>query len=284
MSGTLYLVATPIGNLGDFSFRAVETLKKCDYILCEDTRHSRHLFSNYQIDRPLKSYHKFNEARTEKTIIEDLSAGKIIGLVSDAGTPGISDPGGRLVALCKENNLNIQVIPGACAPIQALILSGFDTSRFQFLGFLPRQHSVLVAIIHEMSSYPGVSVCFESPHRLLDVLKLIHTLHPSLKLAIGRELTKKFEEILTGNAEELLRLFSEKSVKGEIVLLFDGRSSQTEKIWTDEEIIEQVKKLQHEAKLSLSDATKQIAEKCKLKKRDVYQLLHKIEKENEQSK
>lgn len=141
----LFLVATPIGNLSDITFRAIETLKSCDYILCEDTRHSRPLLTHYDIQKPLKSFHKFNEALKEDHIIKDLQDGMKIALVSDAGTPGISDPGLKLVQRCREEGIDVVAIPGACAAIIALSCSGFDTNRFQFFGFLPKKLENCVA-------------------------------------------------------------------------------------------------------------------------------------------
>lgn len=215
----LYLIATPIGNLNDITLRAIETLKSCDLVLCEDTRHSRKLTSHYNISTPLKSYHKFNEAKMENIVIELLQAGKSIALISDAGTPGISDPGARLVKLCRERGLPVTSLPGPCAAITALTLSGLDTERFQFVGFLPKKKSELKAILQECCRYPGTTIAYESPHRLKNVLSLIQEMAPSKRVSVARELTKIYEELQTGTAAELLLRWQESEVKGEIVLL-----------------------------------------------------------------
>ncbi len=218
----LYLVATPIGNLGDITFRAVEILKSCDYILCEDTRHSLRLLQHYSIQKHLTSYHMFNEASREKKVIEDLQSGKIIALISDAGTPGIADPGMRLVKKCREENLKVEGIPGPCAAIQAITCSGMSTERFQFWGFLPKTSGRLQSQLEEILTYSGTTICYETPHRLLKVLEVLKRLAPERKIGVARELTKKFEEVRTGTASELLVEWKTRSVKGEIVLLISG--------------------------------------------------------------
>ena len=218
----LYLVATPIGNLGDITFRAVEILKSCDYILCEDTRHSLRLLQHYSIQKPLISYHMFNEASREQKVIADLEAGKNIALISDAGTPGIADPGMRLVKKCRDENLKVEAIPGACAAIQAITCSGMSTERFQFWGFLPKTSGRLQTQLEDILKYPGTTICYETPHRLLKVLEVLKRLAPERKICVARELTKKFEEVLSGTPSELLLEWKNRSVKGEIVLLIKG--------------------------------------------------------------
>ena len=220
----LYLVATPIGNLGDFSFRAVETLKSCDYILCEDTRRSGILLKHYGIDVRMRSFHMFNEARKEDEVIEDLKNGKKIALISDAGTPGINDPGERLVQRCKKEELPLSAIPGPCALITALTLSGLPTAKFQFLGFLPKKPSHHKRAIQEMLDYAGTSICYESPFRLIKSLKKICELDKDRTVCVARELTKTFEEVFTASAENTLAHFQKKTVKGEIALLINGKN------------------------------------------------------------
>ncbi|NGX54620.1 MAG: Ribosomal RNA small subunit methyltransferase I [Chlamydiae bacterium] len=215
----LYLIATPIGNLADITVRGLKTIEECDYLLCEDTRHSRRLLSHYDLRKPLKSYHKFNEAKREEEIIKDLKSGITIGLLSDAGTPGISDPGGRLVKKCRELALEVCAIPGPCSPIVALVASGLDTTRFQFVGFLPRKKGKLTKILEESLAYPGTTICFESPHRILKSLKVLGDLAPDRKVVVARELTKKFEEYAQGTATELLEKWKTSPPKGEIILM-----------------------------------------------------------------
>jgi 16S rRNA (cytidine1402-2'-O)-methyltransferase len=163
----LYIVATPIGNLRDIGLRALDLLKTCDYILCEDTRRSRILLRHYAIDLPLVSYHQFNEAKKLESIVADLEAGRSLALISDAGTPAISDPGHRLIVACRSRALPMTVIPGACALIAALVLSGFATDRFQFVGFLPKKSGQRKRLLTEMLSYEGTSICYETAPRLL---------------------------------------------------------------------------------------------------------------------
>jgi 16S rRNA (cytidine1402-2'-O)-methyltransferase len=225
----LYLIATPIGNLGDISFRAIEILKSCDYLLCEDTRHSVLLLQKYEIKKPLKSYHKFCEARKETEIMEDLKNGKTIGLITDAGTPGIADPGERLVASCVVHSIPVVPIPGPCALIQALCASGLETSLFQFCGFLPKKSGQLQKAIANILEYPGTSICYESPMRILRVLKEIYSQDSQRQIVIARELTKKFEEFIHGTAEEILNLLDQRVIKGELVLLVQGKVQKKEK-------------------------------------------------------
>lgn len=218
----LYLVATPIGHLQDITLRALEGLKACDYLLCEDTRHSSRLLQRYEIHKPLKSYHKFNLARREAEILSDLKAGKIIGLLSDAGTPAISDPGQELVAACRRESIPVTALPGPCAAIVALSASGFDATRFQFVGFLPKKPKALEAVLRECLTYPGTSIAYESPYRLLKVLLRLQTLEATRSLCVARELTKTFEEFRFGTASELHDYFTHHPLKGEIVLLFSA--------------------------------------------------------------
>ena len=173
----LYLVSTPIGNLSDITHRAIETLKSVDYILCEDTRRSSILLKAHGITTHLKSFHKFSEKREEERVVENLKSGKSIALISDAGTPGIADPGQRLVARCRKEGISVTSLPGPSAPIVALTLSGFSMERFQFLGFLPKKTSERKQLLNSMLFYSGVSIFFESPKRIQATLKEIDTLH-----------------------------------------------------------------------------------------------------------
>lgn len=273
----LFLVATPIGNLSDISLRAIETLKTCDYILCEDTRHSGILLHHYEIQKPLKSFHKFNEASKADTILDDLRAGKQICLISDAGTPGISDPGADLVKLCVEQKLAVTAIPGPCAAIQALSCSGLPTDRFQFWGFLAKKENDLKKELHAILSYPGSTICYESPHRLLSVLKLIGEIEPQRQLVVARELTKKFEEIIRGTASELLERWETGAVKGEIVLLIAPASPDEHQDWSAWTPEEHVHWIQETYKLSLKEAIKLAADLRGVPKRQLYQQVHGLE-------
>lgn len=207
----LYVIGTPIGNLGDISLRAIETLKTCRYVLCEDTRTSRVLLKKYDIDVKLVSFHKFNEKSREDQVIQDLENGFDVGLISDAGTPGVSDPGYRLLRRCLEMGLSPCPIPGASS-LTALLSICPPKGKVQFLGFVPRKG--LNGFIERLIDYDGMSIVFESPHRIRKFLAL---LPETFEVVLGRELTKKFEEILFGSPKEVLEKLSEK-VKGELVV------------------------------------------------------------------
>lgn len=218
----LYLIATPIGNLKDITLRALEILANCDYVLCEDTRHTRNLCNHYNVKVPLKSFHLFNEKAKEQAVIDDLKMGKEIGLVSDAGSPGISDPGERLVKRCREEGLDVIPVPGPCAAIAALSTSGLSSTRFQFFGFLPRKKGKLKKILEKILLYEGTSICYESPFRLLSTLKVLVDLEPTRPCAVARELTKKFESHVQGSALQVMQHFLQSTPKGEIVILIAG--------------------------------------------------------------
>ena len=215
----LYLISTPIGNLSDFSARAISTIEMCDYLLCEDTRHSRILLSHYNLKKPLRSYHLFNEAERTKEVVEDLHNGLKIGLLSDAGTPCISDPGYKLVSTCRELDLEVCPIPGPCALIAALSSSGFSAMRFQFIGFLPKKKGKLSSLIQEALDFPGTSICYESPFRMKATLQALKNLAPTRPIFVAREITKKFEQYYRGTPESLLPIWEKAPPKGEFVLL-----------------------------------------------------------------
>jgi 16S rRNA (cytidine1402-2'-O)-methyltransferase len=269
----LYLVSTTIGNLADMTFRAVETLQSCDYILCEDTRHSLPLLKHYNIHKPLKSYHKFNESAQVDSIIQDLESGQNIALISDAGTPGISDPGARLVEACIAKQIIVQAIPGPCAAIQALSCSGLSTERFQFVGFLPRKEGEIRRLLQDLLNYKGTTICYESPHRLLDILTLIHEMDPHRLLVVARELTKKFEEFQRGTPSQLLEHWANQAPKGEIVLLISG-STSSEQEWLNWSPEEHVEIVQNTYGLTKQEAIKVVADLRGVPKRQIYNQLH----------
>lgn len=270
----LYLVATPIGNLSDITFRAIETLKACDYILCEDTRHSVQLLSHFGIQKPLKSFHKFNESEKENQIIEHLKTGQKIAIISDAGTPGISDPGSQLVQRCVQEGIEIVAIPGACAAIAAITCSGFNTERFQFFGFLPKKSSELKSVLRDLLTYPGTTICYESPHRLLNLLEVLHELAPNRKMAVARELTKKFEEICRGTPSELSEKWKEREVKGEIVFLISGEDNSKMQDWEKLTPAEHVAFLEETYQITRNEAIKLAAATRGVPKRHLYNKLH----------
>lgn len=261
----LFLVATPIGNLSDITFRAVETLKNVDYILCEDTRRSGILLKHYGIEKPLKSFHKFSEMRLEDLVIADLKQGKSIALISDAGTPGISDPGQKLVEHCRQQQLPVTSLPGPSAPIVALTLSGFKMDRFQFLGFLSKTASERKAALIGAIFYPGVSIFFESPQRIHKTLEEIAKLGPEHEVAVVREITKIHEECLKGKAKDLI----EKEIRGEVVLIIEGNAKVEYKLSP----VEHVHQLQEEFALSKQEAIKLAADLRGVSKKAVYSCL-----------
>jgi 16S rRNA (cytidine1402-2'-O)-methyltransferase len=264
----LYLVSTPIGNLADLTYRAVTVLKTCDYILCEDTRHSRFLLDHYQIQAPLKSFHKFNESSAEDLIIEDLKNGKTIALISDAGTPLISDPGQELVTRCRTEGIPITALPGACAVIDALVLSGLPAAPFQFIGFLPKKEKELQTVLSQALLYNGTTIAYESPHRIQETLSAIDLLSSDRKLCVARELTKMHEECLLGTAKELLLKFEKHSPRGEMVLMISPPSESIS--YEHLSLQELVEMLQQDLHLSKQEAIKMAAQMRHIPKREVY--------------
>jgi 16S rRNA (cytidine1402-2'-O)-methyltransferase len=222
----LYLVATPIGNLGDISGRALEILRTVDLIAAEDTRHSGNLLKHFEIKARLTSYHQHNEARRTAELIEELSAGRSIALITDAGMPGVSDPGHRLLRACIERGLPYSVIPGPSAVLTALIGSGFDSSQFFFGGFLPVKSGQRERELTHAAERSETTVFFESPHRLLKTLDAATRILSDRKLCVARELTKQFEEYRIGDAATLLTHYSAHPPKGEIALVIDSVSSK----------------------------------------------------------
>ncbi len=221
----LYLVATPIGNLGDVTLRALETLSACDVIYCEDTRVSVRLLERYGIKKPLKALHDHNEADLAPKLVGDIKAGQSLCLVSDAGTPLISDPGYRLVKACADAGVMVTGIPGASAVPTALQLSGLATDRFTFVGFLPQTSATRRQLLEELGTAQGTLVAYESPHRLRDALADIAALYPTRAVAMARELTKLHEEVLRGTALDILqKLSARETIKGECVLVIAGQT------------------------------------------------------------
>lgn len=266
----LTLVATPIGNLGDISLRAIEALGEAELILCEDTRHSRPLLQKHGIDCPLKSYHMFNEAESIPRLVEEMLAGKRMALISDAGTPGISDPGERLVQACIDAGVPVTAVPGPCALVHALICSGLDSSRFQFLGFVPKKASERNNALKDALHYPGTSIFYESPRRLLSTISAIGELDAQRQVVVARELTKAFETFHRGTPEELLAQWADSDPRGECVLLVAGGSRDD---WSDLSLEDHVSQMEGSG-LSRSDAIKEVAKMRGLPKRQVYQAVH----------
>lgn len=268
----LFLVATPIGNLSDISFRAIETLKNSDLILCEDTRHSLKLLSHYEIQKPLRSYHKFNENEKVTEIIALLKEGKTISLISDAGTPLISDPGNILVQACITASIEVIAIPGPCALIHALTCSGLPSDRFQFIGFLPKKDKELRSTLNELIIYLGVSIAYESPERIEKTVQTLTEIDPSIAICISRELTKKFETHLRGTAAEIAHLLKQQPIKGECVLLIQGAAPKVD--FSSLTIEDHVQEIEKVYQVSKREAIKIVATLRNLNKRDLYNSFH----------
>ena len=217
--GTLYLVATPIGNLEDITLRALRVLRECDVVAAEDTRRTGQLLKHYGISKPLISCFAFNEARRSEEILERLRSGQRIALVTDAGSPGISDPGERVVRAARAAGARVEPVPGPCALVAALTASGLPTDEFHFVGFLPHKSGQRRRQLESLRNVAGTLVLYESPYRIEKLLEELNVVFPERTVMLARELTKKFEEFLRGMSSELLALVARKPIKGEFVVL-----------------------------------------------------------------
>jgi 16S rRNA (cytidine1402-2'-O)-methyltransferase len=217
--GTLYLVATPIGNLEDITLRALRTLKECDVVAAEDTRRTGQLLKHFGISRPLLSYFQFNEARRSEEIVQRLRDGQKVALVTDAGSPGISDPGERVVRAAIAAGLRVEPVPGPSALVAALTASGLPADEFHFVGFLPHKSGQRRNQLEQLKTVPGTLVFYESPYRVEKLLGELGEVFPERQVVLARELTKKFEQFLRGQPAELLAALRQRSVKGEFVVL-----------------------------------------------------------------
>jgi len=219
----LYVIGTPIGNLGDVTLRALETLRSADVVAAEDTRHSGILLKHYGIQKPLVSYHEHNEAMRTAQLIERIAANQNVALITDAGTPGISDPGARLIRECIKRQLPFTIVPGPSSILTALVGSGFAAEKFFFGGFLPTKSGQRARELRLAADRAETSIFFESPFRILKTLAACFEIIPDRQLCVARELTKKFEEFRRGKASELITHYEARPPKGEIVLLISGR-------------------------------------------------------------
>jgi 16S rRNA (cytidine1402-2'-O)-methyltransferase len=221
---TLYLVATPIGNLEDITLRALRTLKECDVVAAEDTRRTGQLLKHFGMFKPLLSYFQFNEARRSEEIIERLRRGEKVALVTDAGSPGISDPGERVVKAAIAAGFRVEPVPGPCALVAGLTASGLPTEEFHFIGFLPHKSGQRRRELERLKSFAGTLVLYESPYRVEKLLLELNELFAGRQVVLAREVTKKFEEYLRGTAAELLEVLKKRSLKGEFVVLVAGEA------------------------------------------------------------
>ncbi len=224
--GTLYLVATPIGNLGDITVRAIEVLKSVDLIACEDTRHSRVLLDHFGIKRPLTSYHDFSEKQRASGILEKIKNGTNVALISDAGTPGIADPGYRLITGAIREGIRLESLPGASAFLSALVISGLPADRFVFEGFFPVKSGQKKTKLLLLKDETRTVIFYESPHRILKTLETLKEALGDIEIVVARELTKKFEEVLRKKVSDMIAYFSDKKVLGEFVVLFNLASQK----------------------------------------------------------
>lgn len=228
--GIVQLVCSPIGNLGDITYRAVEALKQASLIACEDTRHSRRLLQHYDIDKPLIALHEHNETAQSIQLVERVAAEQIkLCYLTDAGSPGISDPGYRLVEAALQTGVKVEVLPGPSAVTTALAGSGMPPDHFSFSGFLPVKSGRKESTLREALDQPGTAIFFESPHRIIKTLLVIDRLEPERQVCVARELTKKFETYHRGTAQELITELDKGTVKGEITLLIEGLTRKNKK-------------------------------------------------------
>ena len=280
MAGTLYLCATPIGNLDDMTLRVLKLLETADIIAAEDTRNTLKLLNHFEIKTPMTSYHEHNKAEKGPKLVERLLVGENIALVTDAGMPGISDPGADLVKLCYEAGVPVTVAPGASAAVVALVLSGLDTRRFVFEGFLPMEKKERRAVLSTLEKEHRTMIFYEAPHRLLDTLEELEKIFGSdREMAAIRELTKKFEEVRRGTLAEIKAHFTAQPPKWEFVLVFAGYTLQQQRQAAQEswESVSIEEHMEHYLSQNYSekDAMKQVAKDRGVSKREIYSYLHK---------
>ncbi|XP_010461471.1 PREDICTED: uncharacterized protein LOC104742198 [Camelina sativa] len=268
----LYLVGTPIGNLEDITLRAIRVLRSADVILSEDTRHSGKLLQYYNIKAQLLSYHKFNEAQREQAVLTRLKQGEIVALISDAGTPGISDPGTQLAKICVKENIDVIPIPGACAVVSALSASGLETDEFTFVGFLPKHSGTRKDRLVVSSNETRTQIFYVPPHKLSQFLEeTTPYFGESRKCVIAREITKLHEEFWRGSIGEAKQEFLSRQPKGEITLLIEGKEETKAENPTDSQLEEELRGLISDGH-SLSTAVKMVAERTSMRKKEVYSL------------
>lgn len=278
MAGTLYLCATPIGNLEDMTFRVIRTLKEVDLIAAEDTRNSIKLLNHFEIKTPMTSYHEYNKIEKGRKLVEKLLEGQNIALITDAGTPGISDPGEELVKMCCEAGVTVTSLPGAAACVTALTISGLATRRFAFEAFLPTDKKERQEVLKELVNDTRTLILYEAPHRLVKTLhELSETLGEERKIAVCRELTKKHETAFRTTLGEAIDYYEENEPKGECVLVIEGRSREEIKKeqqmkWEEISLEEHMAHYEQQG-MSRKEAMKCVAKDRGISKRDVYQQL-----------
>ena len=271
MSGKLYICPTPIGNLEDMTYRTIRILNEVDLIAAEDTRHSIKLLNHFEISKPLTSYHEHNKDSKGGYLINKLLEGENIALISDAGMPGISDPGEDIIKQAIEHNIDIEVLPGATANITALVGSGLETAKFAFEGFLDRDKKVRRNQLEELKEERRTIIFYESPHRLKDTLKDMLKVLGNRRIAVNREITKKYQEIIREDIETVINIFNEKEVKGEFVLIVEGFKGEKTVQNSYEDLTEREYVITlMENGMDKKDAIKTVCKDRKLKKDVVY--------------
>ncbi len=278
MAGTLYLCATPIGNLGDMTPRVVETLHMVDVIAAEDTRNSIKLLNHFDIHTPMTSYHEYNKVEKARQLVGQLLAGQNIALITDAGTPAISDPGEVLVRMCQEQSITVTSLPGPAACITALTLSGLSTRRFCFEGFLPADKKDKAAVLRELAQESRTIVLYEAPHHLTRTLEELYRTLGQRRITLCRELTKKFETVMPTTLEEALERYRSEEPRGEYVLVLEGKSLEQKRrediaAWENMSVEEHMEHYLQQG-LDHKSAMKQVAKDRGVGKRDIYQQLH----------
>ena len=277
MAGTLYLCATPIGNLEDITYRVLRTLKEVDLIAAEDTRNSIKLLNHFDIQTPMTSYHEFNKIEKAYQLVAKLKEGKNIALITDAGTPGISDPGEDIVRICYEEGVEVTSLPGAAACITALTMSGRPTRRFSFEAFLPKDKKERAAVLEELKNETRTIIIYEAPHHLLKTIKELMDALGDRELTVCRELTKKYEEKIQTTFSSLLSYYEDKEPRGEYVLVICGKSreeiiKEQQESWEQLSIEEHVAYYENQG-IARKEAMKMVAKDRGVSKRDIYQYL-----------
>ena len=268
-NGILYIVATPIGNLEDITLRALKILKEVDLIAAEDTRHTLKLLNHFEISKPLISYHRHNEDIKTEILIKKIKEGKNIALVSDAGTPGICDPGEEVIKKCIEEEIKIVPIPGACAMINALICSGIDTKDFIFLGFLPLNKKLRTRKLKEIGDSIYTTIIYEAPHKLNSTLKDFEKILEDRQVVLARELTKIHEEFIRGNIREIIE--KSEGIKGEIIIVIEGKKTIQKENNLNNLSLEEHYKYYEKQDLNKKEIIKKIAKDRNVNKNEIYQ-------------
>ncbi len=277
MAGTLYLCATPIGNLEDMTFRVIRTLREADLIAAEDTRNSIKLLNHFEIQTPMTSYHEYNKHEKGRKLVEKLQEGQNIALITDAGTPGISDPGEELVKMCYEAGITVTSLPGAAACITALTLSGLSTRRFAFEAFLPTDKKEREAVLKELETETRTMILYEAPHRLVKTLKLLLERLGNRRITVCRELTKRHETAFASTLEEAYAYYEANAPKGECVLVLEGKSreeteAQVRQQWEEMTIEEHMEHYLNQG-IDKKSAMKMVAKDRGVQKREIYNYL-----------